>query len=494
MRAILRIFPFLFLFPAPGLAQNIVWSAPVADDSQLRYMKIIGSDENSFYLLRSNVAFSEEGGKRSSKSRRYKLACYSQKMTVRWEKTLAAPVPDAKILEVRIVNGRLLVSAFLATKNRTLQLYLQYLDEKGNYTGAPVQLDELEAARVDEDSRPNLLVSKDESLVGIASRMQKEDEGLKFRIAVCDSALTPLYQKELSPQAGDKLFAAVDIQLSDSGNIFILGKLAAPAKKGKTADEGTYALLSWQRYGDGVLVRDIRAGESVLTDAGLAVDNLNDAAVVSGFYSDKPGSSLAGVFYFSAKSAPAASAEARTAAFSRDFLKKFNSIKMENNKGLVNYSIDRILLRKDGGAVLAAESYSTYSNSYYDYYSQMLISHTYYNYGNILTLSINPDGSLLWGDVLNKEHNSTDDDGYFSSYCSAVYRARMYYIYNKYIDTKTSVMLATVTSTGDQNTLVLFNQLDNIVAVPKAARQIEQDVLLLPAYKENQLCIARIKF
>jgi len=491
---IFRSLFFLVLFPAAGVAQNIVWSTPVADDNQLRFMKIIGSDENDFYLLRSNVAFGSDGGKKNSKSRRYKLACYSQRMALRWEKNLAGPVPDAKILDLRIVNGRLLVSAFVSTKNHTLQLYVQYLDASGNYAGTPVQLDELESARVDEDSRPDLLVSRDESHVAIASRLQKEDESIKFRIAVCDSALAPLYQKEIQPEAGEKMFAALDIQLSDSGNVFILGRLFSPAKKGKESAEENYALLSWQRSSDGVMLHTIHAGAGPLSDAGLAVDNLNDAAVVSGFYSDRSANALAGVFYFSAKSAPSAASDVRTAPFTGDFLKKFNSVKKDGNKGLVNYSIDRILLRKDGGAVLSAESYSTYSNSYYDYYSQMLISHTYYNYGNIITLSINPDGSLLWNEVTGKEHNSTDDDGYFSSYCSAVYRAKMYYIYNKYIDTKTSVMLTTVTSTGEQNTLVLFNQLDNIVAVPKAARQIEQDVLLLPAYKENQLCIARIKF
>src|SRR5436190_10353483 len=248
MHPMFRILSFLVFFPVAGIAQNIVWSAPLADDNQLRYMKIIGSDENDFYLLRSNAPFGDEGGKKNYKSRRFKLACYSQRMAVRWEKSLAAPVPDAKILEIRIVSGRLLVFAFLVTKNHTLQLYLQYLDAAGNYTGVPVQVDELESARVDEESRPNLLVSKDQSLVAVASRLQKEDEGMKFRVAVCDSALSRLYQKEIRPATGENMFAALDIQLSDSGNIFILGTLLAPGKKSKEqSSAGKYALVSSRR-------------------------------------------------------------------------------------------------------------------------------------------------------------------------------------------------------------------------------------------------------
>ena len=495
IRMVLWFIPCLLFFPLAAASQNIIWSAPVGDDNQMRYMKIIGSDENDFYLLRSNIPFQTDPGKKNSKSRRYKLACYTQRMALRWEKTLAAPVPEGKILDVRIVDGRLLVSAFLLAKNQPLILYLQFLDASGNYTGIPVKADELDADNVDDESRPDLLVSKDESLVALACRMQREEGGTpKFRIAVCDNSLTPLYQKEIQPDAGERSFAALDIQLSDSGNIYLLGTVFTAEKKAKTPLSGNYALLAWRRSNDMLQLHELSAAGKVLIDASLAVDNLNDAAVISGFYSDNTGSTLSGIFYFSLQSSPlSASGEVKTSSFSEDFLKKFSSVKKEG-KGLVNYSIDRMLLRKDGGAVMAAESYSTYSNSYYDYYSQMLISHTYYNYGSIMTLSVNPDGSLLWSDVLNKEHNSTDDEGYYSSYCSAVYGAKMYYIYNKYIETKTSVMLTTVTSKGDQNTLVLFNQLDNIVAVPRAARQIEQDVLLLPAYKENQLCIARIKF
>jgi SpoVK/Ycf46/Vps4 family AAA+-type ATPase len=89
-------------------------------------LEIVGSDGSDFYLLRSNVDFSTEGSKRNSKTRKYTLACYSEKMALQWEKILAAPVPDGRILEIRMVGGRLLVSAYAATKTRTVMLYLQY--------------------------------------------------------------------------------------------------------------------------------------------------------------------------------------------------------------------------------------------------------------------------------------------------------------------------------------------------------------------------------
>ena len=98
IRKVLLFIPCLLFISYAAVSQNILWSTPVGDDNQMKYMKIIGSDESDFYLLRSNVPFQTDPGKKNSKSRRYKLACYSQRMALKWEKSLAAPVPEGRIL------------------------------------------------------------------------------------------------------------------------------------------------------------------------------------------------------------------------------------------------------------------------------------------------------------------------------------------------------------------------------------------------------------
>jgi len=125
---------------------------------------------------------------------------------------------------------------------------------------------------------------------------------------------------------------------------------------------------------------------------------------------------------------------------------------------------------------------------------QTYISHHYYHFGNIIVLSVNPDGSILWGNTISKDQNSTDDAGYLSSYCSAISGGKIFSIYNKYIEQESSVLMTTVDATGNQKTDVLFNELKNISIVPRSAKQVDQETILLPAYRENKFYIAKIEF
>jgi hypothetical protein len=485
----------LFLLPAPSTGQSIKWSGPLDEDKQMKFLKIIGSADDNYFVLRSNYSFIASHENSGTKNRKYKLLIFSHEMVPRYDKVLASPVPDGRITDIQMVNGQLLASIYLLSKDYIVSFYLQYIDLLGNFVGTPVKVDEFNIQKYEDDNRPDLIYSKDETRIALAYRkLNKEQTQQTYRISVCDSALLPLFRKDIVVESGNHNFSSLDVALSDSGDIYLLGLQYTTDKKVKGPNESFYALYACFKDSEHHVYKELKSNDKYLTDAGLAVDNRNGAVVVAGFYSDQSTNSTAGVFYYAMKATAPDSGQVSLSPFSEAFLKKFLFGKKEGGKELVNYSIDRLLLRRDGGAVLVAESYNTYTHSYYDYFTQMLISHTYYEYGNILTLSVNKDGTLLWSDVLTKEHNSVDDEGFYSSYCSAVYFSKMYFIYNKFIDTKTSVMLSSVSGTGEQNTMVLFNNVENVLAVPKAAKQIDPEILLLPAYKDNQLCIAKIVF
>lgn len=90
------------------------------------------------------------------------------------------------------------------------------------------------------------------------------------------------------------------------------------------------------------------------------------------------------------------------------------------SKELVNYTIDRLIVRRDGGVAILAESFNRAERSYWDYYMQTYVYHYYYHYGNVMILSINPSGDILWNNVVSKDQNSIDDAGYSSSYISSI--------------------------------------------------------------------------
>jgi hypothetical protein len=111
-----------------------------------------------------------------------------------------------------------------------------------------------------------------------------------------------------------------------------------------------------------------------------------------------------------------------------------------------------------------------------------------------MALSVNRDGSLLWSNVITKDQNSTDDGGYSSSFFSAIINGKISAFYNKYAIDPTAVLITSVSGTGEQSTRTLFNDSENISIIPRSAKQVDADVILAPALKENKAYLVKISF
>lgn len=464
----------------------------------MQYLKIIGTDEDGFYVLRSNITFATERDHSGFRSRKYALEYFANDMHLKWDQQLTASVTDGKIISVQIINNKILiVSSFTEKKTKLYRIYAQYLNNKGAYEGEPLLLDELAYEKIDDDSKPEVIISHDQSKAVYAFRKisanKKEEQN--YQAVVIDTNLKIVYKKEIIVPLDAKHFSPVDFILTDEGNFFLLGIKYLTGKKIKAPNESCYQLYSYNYSHDEVSPNEIKIEDKFLIDAGISADNLNKKVVVAGFYSDKTTYSTAGIFYYSVNEDSTSQSTIKSSPFSSTFLSKFLGERKENkNRELINYSIDRLILRKDGGAAILAESYFETTSSYWDYYTQMYISHRYYHFGNIIVLSVNPDGSILWGNSVSKDQNSTDDSGYLSSYCSAIASGKIFSIYNKYVEQESSVLITAIDGTGKQNTDVLFNEIKNISVVPRSAKQIDSETLLLPAYRENKFYIAKIEF
>ena len=101
---------------------------------------------------------------------------------------------------------------------------------------------------------------------------------------------------------------------------------------------------------------------------------------------------------------------------------------------------------------------------------------------------------MLWNIAFQKEQNSVDDEGYESSYCSLVSSGTFYSIYNKYIDQRSSVLISKVDGNGSEKTDVLFQESERVVVIARAARQVSEKVMLIPALRQNRWFILKLTF
>ncbi|MBK6444076.1 MAG: hypothetical protein IPF81_01830 [Bacteroidetes bacterium] len=491
---VISLFMMLF-FSGVVSSQTVRWSQPMLDNNKFQYLKIIGSDGDGFFVLRSNISLNSVRDRSGFKNRKYLMQYFGNDLNLRWEEELLSPLEGGKITDIQVMGDKAMVLFYTRDKTtKQFNFYSQFLNTSGKWLSQPVLLDAFSTEEFDEENKPGILLCHDQSKFALSYRkFQKDREIQSFMVVVADQNLSVLYKKEIIVPMTIRHFVPVTSVLSDSGNFFVLGIKYTTEKKVKAPGESYYQLIGYNKNEDRTIDKEVKIQDKFLTDVAISSDNYNHKIVVAGFYSDKTTYSTAGIFTCSFTEDSLSDQQVLSSPFAASFLQKFVGDKKENkNKELVNYSIDRLVLRRDGGVAVIAESYYETSRTYWDYYTQTVTSHYYYHFGNIMILSVNPDGKILWSNVFSKDQNSTDDAGYYSSYASAISGGKIIALYNKYADEESSVLYSTVDGLGNQKTDVLFNEVEKVSVIARSARQIDEETLIVPAFKENKFYMVSI--
>ena len=429
------------------------------------------------------------------RNRNYQLQYYSSAMALLWEKSLLTSYKDGHLSDVALVNGKVLVTSYLINKRtKVYYFYVQYMDRSGNWMGNPMMIDSLAADKIDENNKPGIIASPNNAFMAFSYFMvSRENKTQASRIVVMDTTLEIIYRKIVDIPYPTDFYNPLASLITNQGSFFILGIHYTTEKRVKEPDQSFYELYGYNILLDRFVNRSIKGGNKFLTDVGMTADGLNRSIVVAGFYSEKTTYSTGGVFYYSLTEDSLHETRTVHTPFSNDYLQKFLGERKES-KELVNYSIDRLIVRKDGGVAIVAESMYQSTRSYFDYYMQSYISHYYYHFGNIMVLSVNPDGQILWNNIISKDQNSIDDSGYLSSYYLAVTGGQLVAIYNKYIEEESSVLVTYVEPTGNQMTDVVCNELEKVKIIPRSAKQIDDETVLMPAFRQNKFYIIQLTF
>jgi len=489
---------FVFLFTtASTFGYDVTWSRELDDNSRFSYLKILGATDNGYFILRSNIAFDRGAEGSNFKNRRYLLQFFNASLNLSWEKEVQAAQENARIIDLQLISNQVLMISYNDKPSGSgYEVYAQYISEEGNLKGNSVLLDDFPFVRFDDDRRPAIVFSKDRSKFAFTYRKaDKEDSEQTIIAVVMDTSLQKLYKKEWNIFSPIRRFSPTHFLLTNESDFYLLGVQYTTDKRVKLPGESYFSISGHHNSSDRIIRHDIKLEGKFLTDISIADDVLNHRLAVAGFYSETGMLASAGVFYTSLRKDSLTEAVIHFAPFTDELLQKSISDRNDfRKKELFNYYIDRLLLRKDGGAAVIAESYVESSRTFWDYYTQTMITHTYYRYGNIIAASFNPEGGMLWNNVIQKEQNSMDDDGYQSSYCSLITGGRFYAIFNKYIDRRSSVMIGWIDGQGNQKTDILFEEAERITVIARAAKQVDESTMIIPAFRQNRFYLAKVTF
>jgi hypothetical protein len=480
----------LFLLITCGLrAQTPQWSEP--QRSAHKYIKIIGQDEENFFVLNSNMTQSDYRMGSAFRKREYSLTCYSDDMRMKWNKEILPFEKDDRTITVIFFQEKPVVlnARFLNNQGRMI-VSARRIGKDGEYEGAASVIGEFVCERREDAEHVEIAFSQDQSKFLYVQKGLSASENLLLSGALVNSQLVAEAHRDVELVCPSPDFNLRSISISNSGNVYALCRYGG----GKKGERRGFMVHTFD-FAGALSSADLALEERIVTAAALSIDNRNRKIVVAGFYSDATNYSVAGTFYTSLDATSLSMLATKTEAFETGFLSRIIGMSQANKgKELTDYYIDRVILRNDGGAVILAESYYTTTSTYYDVFQQTYMTRMNYHYNGIIAISLHPDGRIHWPQVINKSQVTQEDGGFYSSYTHLAYGSKIYIVYNDFSGRSNRVMMVSLNNSGESSSEVLFKPGEDISLIPRAGRQIDQNVLVIPGERDDKFCYLKLSF
>ncbi|WP_375561759.1 hypothetical protein ACE193_04185 [Bernardetia sp. OM2101] len=483
---------------------------------------IVGYDDTGFYLLKYET-------KGLFKVENY-IERYDNKLNqIKSEKLELED--DYTLVKISQFNGKLyFFSQFLDKKSKEKTLFVQQIDNQSlKFKGEKKQIAQIsfEGKSKFNSGSFGFSVARDTSKVLVYYQLPYEKkENEKFGFHVFDKDMNLLWTKNVTLPYEDKLFGVTDYKIDKKGNVHLLSILYKEKAKTKRAGKPNYSykVLSYIEEGKTLKEYDVIVKDKFLTDMQLAIADNSDL-ICAGFYSNVGTFSIEGSYFLTIDDE---SKQIKTKSFKEfglDFItedmteKQKKKTKKKADKGkdveLYEYDLDNIIIKDNGGAVLVGEQFYIRESTIRTTGANGQVSSRttyYYNYHDIIVISISPAGQIEWAHKIPKRQTTVDDGGYYSSYTLAVVGDKLQFVFNdnaRNIYDKTikegkvyrfsykniAVALNTVDSNGKQDRTSLLNtpKKEEIVR-PKVSVQVSKNEMILFAKRKKTYQFIKITF
>jgi hypothetical protein len=241
----------------------------------------------------------------------------------------------------------------------------------------------------------------------------------------------------------------------------------------------------------------IGMAEYLITDARYAYDELNDRVVGTGFVSQDNPSRSDGIFYFGFDPAYPEGQSLSILEIPKSLISSILSTPaIQKDQSLEGLKAKNLVLRKDGGALLAAEITRVIERQIAS--SGRMVSANFsidYYYEDVLLLAIHPEGTLHWHSVLHKRQFSQDDNGIYSSFFMATTPEALRFVFNDEIRYENTVSEYVVNGLGRQfRSSVLSTENQKLRLRFSDAMQVGPNELIVPSDFRNKLRLVRIRY
>jgi hypothetical protein len=429
----------VFVMAAPAAfsqTANVSWGPVHKEPKRSATVKIIGSDKSGFYTLRNDMSsvslFNLNGQK-------IFLERYDTNNKIVFSKELIVPVPvktktKYKFEDIFYLQGQLIMFAsFLDKDAGENTAFATRVSSTGEVDEHLVEVASFGDAKKRNPGEFGFTISNDSSKILVFQNLPYERRlNEKFQFKVLDNQLSTVFSKAVTLPKLDKDTWIGDYRVDNDGSVYLMASMNK-SKEERSSKEQKFNTKVFGYFTDGQSKEyDIRIPNKFLTEMTFNLDKKRDL-IIAGFYADDKRLRSSGTFFLRLDHESKKVISQGVKDFSKEFLENFMSkTKAKNeNAGIANMSLDQLIVREDGGAVLVAEQAYMYVVTNRTKYGT---TYTYHYINNdIVFVNINPDGTIQWVSRVPKKQHTINDGAAYSSYSVSVMQDKIYLIYNDHV-------------------------------------------------------------
>lgn len=426
------------------------------------------------------------------------LETYYDDMTLHWRRPLMMKDKGSAIQKVLIAGDSVTVVYLQFVKNITV-LKISRLNDLMIETGNSVILDTLATNSASPLPIIRFASSEDHKLFLIFTTTDNFYANRQVQFYLFDYRLK-LVMKKKQTVAQDLIEPTlIDATVDTKNNIVcLLGERTAHGEHNDYDFEKL--MVSVLKNGKGLAEIPISEQKEFYSRPAMGIDAANSRVILSGFYAASPGETGDGTFYYSISIDSQSIFTRRLEKFSSDFISTVTGdIPPKTGDGFDNFQVMDVVVKKDGGAILMAESQfqlnESVANPMYGPFgiaSSVVI--TYYHYDDIALFSFDSTGNIQWKKILHKRQETEGDGGYYSSYAMAISN-QLDFVYNDNSSGQSNVALYSVKPDGEMVRSDLFNgDQKGVQLIPKFGRQVSAHELVIPSIKRNNIQFVKFTF
>lgn len=499
---------YLLLFLLSGFtvtAQKISYSEPDRDDIRSMDFEIIGRMNDHFLVYKSERS-------------RYYISVFDNDMKT-IDRVSMDFLPD-KVLNSDIVAYKdFFYFIYQYQRRNILYCMAAKMDVNGKIIGEPKQLDTTSISFAASNKIYTVLNSEDKQKIAITKINSRNPDLYLVTSSLFTSALEPVYKSQTGipmPRHSDFL---TEFMLDNEGGLVFV----RASGTSQNDNINSLTLITKAAMVDTVSYYDLNLSTNFLDNIRVKVDNINKNYLVTSLFSKTKRGNIDGLYCMLWNKNQQKQVAAGTTVFSDELR---SQAKSEGNirTAFNDYYVQNIVMRKDGGFVIIAESVYTSTrgnyNNRWDYLGSPFYSPSnfylygspysyYYPWGssglyststnryyadNIAIMSFDSATSMRWVNVIAKSQYDDNTDN-FLGYGTLNTGSEVHFFFNE-LTRKTLILTdQSITPDGQLNREPTLHNLDrDYQFMPQFAKQVGSRQVMLPCQYRNYVLFAKIEF